>query len=172
MHTGALDQLPSLRCLALQYNLIMAVPDNIFKQLPSDTMIELFGNPLMCVPSTNNKELDVYMKPNTSLRGCEQIPWILGTSMLRFAFTECNETRSWEQISDIYNSTPEMLTVGGLGTLTTDIFEVWTCFAGHDCLQRVVDASYTDAMCHVFDEELQKWYPWALDSERATLTCK
>jgi hypothetical protein len=111
------------------------------------------------------------MNSTTSLRGCEEIPWISGTSMLRFAFTNCNETRSWEQVSDIYKSKPEMLTVGGLGTLRTDAFEVWACFSGHDCLQQVVEASYTDAMCYVFDEKFKKWYPWTHASERSKFSC-
>ncbi len=85
----------------------------------------------------------------------------------RFASSECNETRSWEEISSTYINAQHMFQSGSLGALATANFEVWACFWGHRCLYVLPQSPNTkpDAMCYMYHEQQQMWHPWGLMSE-------
>jgi hypothetical protein len=163
---GAFDNLQSLRFLALQSNFLSALPTDIFMSLPESAAVELYGNPLLCVPPTNNKETNAFMSSYSStIPACVQTPWFSSGIISRFDHSECNETRTWDDIARTYASAPDMLMTGGLGSLASENFEVWACFRGHACLHRLVPFSYTDVMCYVYHEKEERWLPWALRSE-------
>jgi hypothetical protein len=97
-----------------------------------------------------------------------------GTIAPRFDRPECNETRSWEQISRAYqnssspNSQDQMFFTGGMGDLITQQFEVWACFRAHSCLvalRQVYSVSPSEAMCYVYHETEKKWIQWMFMSE-------
>jgi hypothetical protein len=93
-----------------------------------------------------------------------QVPWLSSTTISRFAYSECEEKRTWQQLGREYVNIPHMFSMGGLGPLSTEEFDQWVCIRDHACLQKV-KASEQEFMCYVFHETENKWYPWALQSE-------
>jgi hypothetical protein len=83
----------------------------------------------------------------------------------RFAHPECRETRTWEEISSNYINARHMFETGSLGDSANNLFQVYACFWGHACLQKVTNTPYSDAMCYMYHEEENTWHPWALQSE-------
>ncbi len=83
----------------------------------------------------------------------------------RFDYPECEETRSWLNISRTYKGTQGLFFTGGMGPSSTDAFRVWACFRSHPCLYKVAPGSYTDAMCYMYHEHDKSWHPWGLMSE-------
>jgi hypothetical protein len=90
---------------------------------------------------------------------------VFSANQARFAYPECIENRTWPQLSKEYKAKLTRFSTGGLGTLANEEFEVWTCFQGHPCLSRMQLPANADAMCYVFNEKEEKWYPWCLESE-------
>jgi hypothetical protein len=97
------------------------------------------------------------------------IPEVLLTSARWFFYPECIENHTWEQISRSYQTVQSMLSSGGLGPLETENFQVWACFQGHLCLERVEHLQANDAMCYVYHEIHETWHPLSLKSELQTL---
>jgi hypothetical protein len=95
---------------------------------------------------------------------------LLHAGATRFAFHECMENRTWEQLASAYKSAPHMLSSGGLPSFSggEDLF-VWMCLQAHPCVDLVTPSGNSggssDAMCYLYDERLNKWYPYALRSE-------
>ncbi len=85
--------------------------------------------------------------------------------MARFDYPECNETRTWEDIAQVYRLAPEKFESGGLGFLETVDFHVWACFRDHPCLSRLAVVPMSDAMCYKYHEGQEAWHAWALLSE-------
>ncbi len=86
----------------------------------------------------------------------------------RFAFPECVENRSWGMIAATYKDAPYMFSSGGLGALMDDDFEVYACFQGHPCLsllRKMQPVAYTEAMCYLYSEKRNTFFPWGLKSE-------
>ena len=92
---------------------------------------------------------------------------VQGTGASRFAYPECNETRSWKDLAQIYKPAADrfMFMSGSLGSSATADFKAWACFKGHACLYKVAPTAYTDAMCYKYHEKERTWHPWALRSE-------
>ena len=65
----------------------------------------------------------------------------------------------------MYKGSPGVFSTGGLGSFTKEGFRTWACFKGHVCLQKLLEYTHTDAMCYVYHEKENRWYPWALQSE-------
>jgi hypothetical protein len=91
-----------------------------------------------------------------------QQSWLAKATADRFRFSQCAEDRTWPQLASTYSS--DTMKSGGLGTLSSDAFEEWACFAHHPCLS-VVSHTRGDMMCYVFNEAEGSWYPWCLRSE-------
>ena len=89
------------------------------------------------------------------------------TSISRFAYPECNETRSWKDLAQTYKREADrpMFMSGSMGSAATADFKAWACFKGHACLYKVAPTAYTDAMCFKYHEKERTWHPWALRSE-------
>jgi hypothetical protein len=84
---------------------------------------------------------------------------LLYAGATRFAFHECMETRTWEQLAAAYKSAPHMLSSGGQPSFSGgEDLKVWMCVQDHPCLALVTSGSSSDAMCYLYDERLNKWY--------------
>ncbi len=96
-----------------------------------------------------------------------QVPWMSTPTRVRFAYAECIETSTWEEISRKFLTSPHLFTSGPLHTfgLADENFKMWACFKGHPCLHKILEFPYTDAMCYAYHEKELRWYPWALESE-------
>jgi hypothetical protein len=90
--------------------------------------------------------------------------WLSSDVSQRFSSTECLETRTWEQLAQVMRDKTDLFTTGSLGDSETANFHVWACFKDHPCLS-VVTHNDGDAMCYVFHETEEKWYPWGLSRE-------
>ena len=107
---------------------------------------------------------DSLLLPHTALLAL-QPPAPISNGPSRFAYAECNETRSWKDIAEAYKPAPYLFESGSLGTFETDSFHVWACFWDHACLLKVAAAPGTDAMCYEYHETDKTWHAWALKSE-------
>jgi hypothetical protein len=64
-----------------------------------------------------------------------------------------------------------MFSTGSLGALVTQDFGMWACFQAHSCVTVIVllvqraPSAGDDAMCYMYHEKEELWYPWALKSE-------
>jgi hypothetical protein len=101
--------------------------------------------------------------------------WLVAMMQVsRFHHPECQETRTWQEIAETYESMPHMFSSGSLGQLATDTYGVWACFKSHPCLhflQQIASSSElyldpaVDAMCYLYHEEENTWQAWKLKSE-------
>jgi hypothetical protein len=99
-----------------------------------------------------------------SLSHTQTAPWLSSSVSRRFSSPECVETRTWEELAEVMRDKEDMFTTGSLGNDKTVNFHVWACFKDHSCLS-VVSHGEGDAMCYVFHEEEETWYPWGLSGE-------
>jgi hypothetical protein len=114
------------------------------------TLLQVFGSWFLCFSS--------FLLISTHA----QQSWLDRATIDRFRFPQCAENRTWSQLASAYS--PGTIISGGLGQLSSEVFDVWACFAYHPCLS-VVSHEQGDLMCYVFNEEENSWYPWCLNSE-------
>jgi hypothetical protein len=95
--------------------------------------------------------------------------WLDQAVIERFNHSECQEERTWIQISEEFLSTPWLFSSGGLGPGATRDVRVWACWQGHPCLVHIAHASQdSDSMCYVYHETEKTWLPWCLGHELST----
>jgi hypothetical protein len=82
-----------------------------------------------------------------------------------WALPDCQEHRTWPEITRDYYQNPGMFFSGGLGPAQTEDFRVWGCFKDHPCLNNLDLPNNDDAMCYKYHETQKRWYPWMLMSE-------
>jgi hypothetical protein len=91
-----------------------------------------------------------------------QLPWMSP----RFQYSECIETRSWEDIAQ--QGPGDFFKTGGIDGLPYDMlaeWSTWACWKDHPCLSRLQEAVNGDFMCYVYNDLEDKWYPWAMNKE-------
>ena len=88
-----------------------------------------------------------------------QLQWLSPTNAARFAYTECHETVTWEDIVSYTQARRALFTTGGLDVDESSVFQVWACWQQHPCLSRIPH-SEGDAMCYVYHERDETWLPW------------
>jgi hypothetical protein len=118
---------------------------------------------------SNGQELDLPICPDDDekiTQAAEKIkPKFIQVDAQRFAYQKCIETRSWEMIANYYKNFRDHFSSGSLGDLSDEVFFSWACFRGHPCLSELGALSPTDAMCYVYNEIENTWFPWGIKSE-------
>jgi hypothetical protein len=165
--------------LTLHNNSITSLPSNVFGNLYKLSFLSLGGNTLQCLPFStvgiyvsafkNGEELDLPICQEDDekiTQAAEKIkPKFIQVDAQRFAYQKCIETRSWEMIANFYKNFRDHFSSGSLGDLSDDVFFSWACFRGHPCLSELGALSQDDAMCYVYNEIDDTWFPWGIKSE-------
>jgi hypothetical protein len=182
--------LRNLQHVKLHQNNIKEMEIDFFDNLEDMNSLSLGGNNLTCLPYSS---LGTYV--TTDIHGssscyscnadakipiCENgeettsvsalfpsPPKFLKIDPSQFAFENCVERRSWEDIAAFYKNVPNLMTTGHLGSFADGSYRMWACFQQHPCLSEatVRALSPQDSMCYIYNENEKKWYPWGLQSE-------